>query len=88
MAARGFDQIPLPTTTGCIVLDAEAEEADICREGGGGIEIALFGGPAKCCTEIGEFGGEPQIRLALAWAVPQRQDVGLAIGEIDAHAAI
>ena len=42
----------------------------------------MVGGPPKCGTQIGEFHGEPRVCLALAGAVPQRQDLRLTAGEV------
>ena len=78
---RGLDQLFRPRD-GLIVLDTEAEEPHVRRERGGGIEIAVVGGPAKRFAEVGEFGREPRVRLPLAWAVPQRHHFGVATGEV------
>ena len=78
---RRFDQFLCPRDR-LVVLDSEAEKPDVCRDGGGGVEVAAVGSPAERRAQIGQFDGEPLIRLALARAVPQRQDVGLAAREV------
>ena len=65
-----------------VILCAEAEEPRIRRDGGGGVEVVVFGGPPKRGAQIGEFGGEPVVRLPLPGAVPQDQDVGFTPGEV------
>ncbi len=79
--ARRLDQLLCPRNR-LKVLDAEeAEKPGVRRNGRGNVEVTVVGGPAERGAQIGEFGGEPGICLPLARAVPQREDVGLAVGE-------
>ena len=42
----------------------------------------MVGGPPERGAQVGQFGGEPRVRLPLSGAVPQGQDVGFAPGEV------
>ena len=79
--AGGFDELFGPGYR-LIILDQKAEEPRICGDGGGDVEVAVVGGPPERGAQVGQFGGEPVVRLALSGAVPQRQDVGFTPGEI------
>ena len=63
-------------------LDPQAEEPHIGGDGGGDIQIAVVGGPAKRDAQIGQLDREPVVGLTLAGAVPQGHDVGFASGEV------
>ena len=63
-------------------LDPRAEPPRIGGDGGRDIQIAVVGGPPKRRSQIRQLSCEPFIRLALAGAVPQGQDVGFAPGEV------
>src|SRR6476619_6938935 len=43
---------------------------------------SVRGGPPERRTQIGEFGGEPGVGIALPGAVPQGHDVGFTPGEV------
>ena len=74
-SAGGLDQLFSPGDR-LVVFDAEAEECRVGGDGGGIVEVAVVGCPPERGAQVGEFGGEPGVGLALAGAVPQRQDVG------------
>ena len=42
----------------------------------------MVGGPPECGAQVGQFGGEPGVGVALPGAVPQRHDVGFTPGEV------
>ncbi len=63
-------------------LDPQAEEPRIGGDGGGGVEVALVGGPAKRGAQIGQLDSEPVVGRTLAGAVPQGHDVGFPPSEV------
>ena len=65
-----------------IIFDHQAEEPRIAGDGGGDVEIAVVGSPPERGAQVGQFGGEPVVGLALAGAVPQGHDVGFTLGEV------
>ena len=67
---------------GFVVPEKGAEKRSTCRDGSSGVEIAVVGGPPKGGAQVGQLDREPVVRLALARAVPQRQDVGFPSGEV------
>ena len=79
--AGGFDQLFGPGYR-LVVLDQKAEKRRIGGDGGGDVEVTVVGGPPERGAQIGQFGGEPVVGLALAGAVPQGQDVGFTPGEV------
>src|SRR5271166_1489456 len=79
--ARGFDEFFSPGYW-LIIHDAEAEEPGVGGNGGGNIEVGVVDGPPKRATQIGQFGGEPVVSLALSRAIPQSHDAGLALCEV------
>jgi len=79
--AGSFDQLFGPSD-GLVVFYAEAEECRVGGDGGGIIEVGVVGGPPKRVAQIGQVGGEPLVRLTLAGAIPQRQNVGFLCSEV------
>ncbi len=65
-----------------MVSTSTPSERRIGGDGGGDIQIAVVGGPAKRGAQIGQLDSEPVVGLTLAGAVPQGQDVGFASGEV------
>ena len=82
----GFDEF-LGPSTGLVLFDPGAKERRVDGDCGGGVEVAVVGGPAECGAQIRQFGGEPGVGLALSGAVPQGQDVVFESGEVAACAA-
>jgi hypothetical protein len=64
------------------ILGQIAEPRGKCCDWRGDIQIALVGSPAECGAQIGQFGGEPVVSLALPWIVPHGEDVGFALREV------
>ena len=79
--AGGLDELFGPGYR-LVVLDQIAEQRRVGGDGGGDVEVAVVGGPPKRGAQIGQFGGEPVVGLALSGAVPQRHDVGFTPGEV------
>ena len=79
--AGGLDELFGPGYR-LVILDQIAEQPRVGGDGGGDIQVAVVGGPPERGPQIGQFGSEPVIRLALPGAVPQRQDVGFPPGEV------
>jgi hypothetical protein len=79
--AGGLDELFGPGY-GFVVFDRRAEERRVGGDDGGHVDVAVVGGPAERSAQIGQFGGEPRVRLTLPEAVPQGHDVGFASGEI------
>ena len=79
--AGGLDELFGPGY-GLVDFDAEAEEPRVSRDGGGDVEVVVVGGPPERRAQVGQLGREPGVRLPLAGAVPQGQDVGFAAGEV------
>jgi hypothetical protein len=80
-STRGFDELFGPGDR-LIIFDKNANDRPQGGDGGGGVEVVVVGGPPKRCPQIGQLHGSPRVRLPLARAVPQRQDVGFAPGEV------
>ena len=79
--AGGFDEFFGPGDR-LIVFDPEAEEPRVGGDGGGGVEVAVVGGPPERGAQVGQLDGEPVVGLPLSGAVPQGQDVGFTPGEV------
>src|SRR6185437_14671548 len=79
--AGGLDELLGPGDR-LIVFDQKAEDPRVGGDGGGGVEVAVVGGPAKRGAQIGQLETEPVVGLALAGAVPQGQDGGFAPAEV------
>ena len=73
--AGGLDELLGPGYR-LIIVDQHAEERRVRGDGGGGVQVALVGGPPKRGAQIGQLDSEPVVGLPLAGAVPQGQDVG------------
>ena len=79
--ARGLDEFFRPGD-GFVVFDDKAEEGCVRGDGGGHVQVTVASSPPKCGAQIGQFEGEPLVRFALPGTVPQREQVGLAPGEV------
>src|SRR5882757_7546323 len=79
--AGGLDELFGPGD-GFVVFDQNAKERRAGGDGGGRVEVVVFGGPTKCGTQIGQFGSEPDVCLALPGTVPQGEDVCFTPGEV------
>jgi hypothetical protein len=79
--AGGLDQLFGPGDR-LPIVDQIAEERRVGRDGGGGVEVALVGGPPKRGAQVGQLDAEPVVGSPLARAVPQRQDIGFPPGEV------
>ena len=71
----GLDELLAPGDR-LIIHEQNAEERRVRGDGGGDVDVTLVGGPPKRGAQIGQLESEPVIRLTLAGAVPQGQDVG------------
>src|ERR1700756_4493145 len=80
-SAGGLDELLGPGYR-LIIADHLAEKHRVSGDGGGGVEVAVVGGPPECGAQIGQLESEPVVGLTLAGAVPQGQDVGFASGEV------
>ena len=59
------------------LVDSEphpAHESRIRSDDGGGVEVAVVSGAPEAGAQIGQFDGEPFVRLTLSGAVPQGQE--------------
>src|SRR5262245_59105230 len=79
--ASGLDELFGPGYR-LVVVDPNAEERGVGGDGGGDIKIAVVGGPPKRGAKISQLDSEPVVGSPLARAVPQRHDVGFALGEV------
>src|SRR5258705_8583854 len=48
----------------------------------GRIEVAAVGGPPECGAQVGQLSGEPRVSVSLPRAIPQRENVRFAVGEV------
>ena len=77
---RGFDEL-LGPCDGFVLLNQSSEEC-VQGDGRGGVEVVVVGGPPERGAQVGEFGGEPHVSLALPRTVPQREHIGFQVGEV------
>src|ERR1700756_1075450 len=79
--AEGFYQLFGPGYRFAI-LETAAKPSCISGDRGARVQVAMIGRPPKGGTQIGQLDREPEVRLALARAVPKVHDVGFPFGEV------
>jgi hypothetical protein len=77
---RGFDEF-LGPCDGFVLLNQTSHKC-VYGDGRRSVEVAMVGGPSKRGAQVGQFGGEPHIGLALPRAVPEGEHIGLHVGEV------
>jgi hypothetical protein len=78
---RGLDELFCPRCR-LIHFGNGPDETRVARDVACSVDIAPVGGPAKRGAQIRQLAGEPVIELTLPRTVPDREELGLAVGEV------